>query len=158
MRRRFLVILVTAAGASLAAIPACTHEASPTETSPPPLAAASDEAAARAVFASAPLGRVVARDTFGVARFVMGARLETAVAANVSAETAARVHLSRHAKLLGLSEASVQDAVLSASHQIGGGASVVQFKQRVGGIDVFHARASVVVDASKNLVSIGSGL
>jgi len=158
MRQRSLAILLTAVGTSLAAIPACTHDASPTETSPPPIGVASDEAAARAAFASAPLGRVVARDAFGAARFVMGARLDTAVPANVSAETAARVHLSRHAKLLGLSEASVRDAVLAASHELSEGAGIVQFKQRVGGVEVFHSRASVVLDASKNLVSIGNGL
>src|SRR4029078_2703867 len=107
---------------------------------------------------SAPLGRVISRNALGVARFVMGARLDTPIPAGISAETAASVHLSRHANLLGLTQASVQDAVLAASHDLGGGAGIVQFKQRVGGVDVFPSRASVVVDAAKNLVSIGNGL
>src|SRR6185295_12204004 len=39
-----------------------------------------------------------------------------------------------------------------------GGAGVFQFAERVGGIEVFRARASVVVDGQNRLVSIANSL
>jgi MYXO-CTERM domain-containing protein len=117
-----------------------------------------ESAAARELFASVPLGRVVARNASGSARLIVGASEPAASVPSFGAETAARAHLSRHASVLGLNEAALQDAVMTASHELPSGAAIVQFKQRVKGVDVFHARASVVLDASKNLVSIGNGL
>jgi MYXO-CTERM domain-containing protein len=101
---------------------------------------------------------VVSRDASGSARFVLGVREPVGAPPSFSSEVAARVHLSRHAGLLGLNENAVQDAIVSATHELMDGASIVQFKQRIAGIDVFQARASVVLDSSKNLISIGSGL
>ncbi|WP_394849511.1 M36 family metallopeptidase [Pendulispora brunnea] len=72
--------------------------------------------------------------------------------------TAARVHLLRHSALLGVSEAELRQVPVSTVHTMADGASVVQFEQNVDGIPVFRSRASVVLDAKKNLVSIGSTL
>ncbi|HMJ55002.1 MAG TPA: M36 family metallopeptidase [Polyangiaceae bacterium] len=76
----------------------------------------------------------------------------------MTSETAARMHLVRNAGLLGASEASLRDAVLTGSHDVAGGGAIAQFEQRVHGIEVFGARTSVLLDAAKNLVSISSGL
>src|SRR5262249_10669268 len=76
----------------------------------------------------------------------------------VSAESAARIHLSRHADLLGLPESVVGSAVMTDSHALAGGAGIYRFAQRVNGIEVFRSRASVVVDGSNRLVSIANAL
>ncbi|WP_394829734.1 M36 family metallopeptidase [Pendulispora albinea] len=106
------------------------------------------------------MGQVVSRDSVGRARVILAGRDENAADLKVTAETAARVHLLRHTEPLGISESTVRSAVVANTHPIqgGNGASVVQFEQRVEGLEVFHSRASVVLDASKNLVSIGSNL
>src|SRR5579859_1158421 len=157
---RSRIIALTAVGTTLVGFVSCTHEVTKSETPAPSpsVAAADDMVAANAYFAAAPLGRVITRSAAGAARLVVGAHDASAVAPSFSRETAARVHLSRHASLLGLTQAAVQDAVITASHELPEGASIVQFKQRVNGIDVFQARASVVLDGAKNLSAIASGL
>jgi large repetitive protein len=60
--------------------------------------------------------------------------------------------------LLGTSEGSIRGAAMAGAHDVAGGGSIVQFEQRVGGIEVFRARASVLLDGNNNLVSIANGL
>ena len=157
---RSRIIALTAVGSTLVGFVSCTHEVSKSETpSPSASSVAIDEAAqAGDFFASAPLGRVIRRDAAGAARLIVGARETSAVAPSFAKESVAIAHLARHAELLGLTRAAVQDAVVTASHDLPGGGSIVQFKQRLHGIDVFQARASVVLDAAKNLVSLANGL
>jgi MYXO-CTERM domain-containing protein len=76
----------------------------------------------------------------------------------VTSETAARQHLVRHAEALGTPVASLRDAAMTGTHDVAGGGTIVQFEQRVHGISVFRTRASVLLDADKNLVSIANGL
>jgi MYXO-CTERM domain-containing protein len=119
-----------------------------------------DESAASAVIAATPVGRVAARDARGFARTVLGNDIGTKPASPIraTAETAARLHLLRNAGLLGASEVSLRDAALTGTHDVAGGGTIVQFEQRVHGIEVFRARTSVLLDAEKNLVSISNGL
>ena len=106
------------------------------------------------------LARVAARDERGLARTILGTNFGTkpATPIKVTAETAARLHLVRNANLLGAREATVRDAALTSTHDVAGGGTIVQFEQRVNGIEVFRARTSVLLDADKNLVSISNGL
>ncbi|WP_394839017.1 M36 family metallopeptidase [Pendulispora rubella] len=117
-----------------------------------------DEESARAALTGTPLGQVISRNANGKARVILGGLAEDRPTLGVNAETAARVHLLRHAEPLGLNENAVRGAAVTASHAIGGGASIVQFEQRIDGLEVFRSRATVVVDATKNLVSLGSNL
>ncbi|WP_394837665.1 M36 family metallopeptidase [Pendulispora rubella] len=140
-------------------LPMCANDA-PSPASPPKAEERPDDSGARAALASTPLGYVVSRDARGAARWIVGSNEATAAVldASVSEETAARVHLSRHAALLGITEAAVYEISRVGLQKLAGGATIVQFAQRAGDMDVFHARASVVLDASKNLVSIGANL
>ncbi|WP_394849507.1 M36 family metallopeptidase [Pendulispora brunnea] len=123
-----------------------------------PTTVGTGEEGARDALKNTPLGTVVSRDGTGRARMVMGAAPSAPLKLEVNAETAARVHLSRHASLFGLHEAAVRDAAVSVSRQLPGGGALVQFTQSVNGIEVFRSRATVVVDAAKNLVSASSTL
>ncbi|WP_394849509.1 M36 family metallopeptidase [Pendulispora brunnea] len=134
----------------------CAKE-SPTDSSAAPSGDA-DEESARAALAATPLGQVISRNANGNARVIQGGLSDDRPTLSVNAETAARVHLLRHAEPLGLNENAVRGAAVTASHPIGGGASIVQFEQRIDGLEVFRARATVVVDATKNLVTLGSNL
>ncbi|WP_394849508.1 M36 family metallopeptidase [Pendulispora brunnea] len=147
---------LTAAGALLTALPMCAKE-SPSESSVTP-AGAADEEGARAALAGTPLGQIVSRNAQGNARVILGGLGEDRPTLSVNAETAARVHLLRHAEALGLNEDAVRGAAVTASHAVAGGASIVQFEQRIDGIEVFRSRATVLVDATKHLVSLGSNL
>jgi hypothetical protein len=60
--------------------------------------------------------------------------------------------------VLGLSEAAVRGAVFKSWNAMSGGAGVAQFEQRVEGIEVFRARASVLVDSANQLVSISNSM
>jgi len=156
--------LLAAMGALLVGLPMCARDGGSTPPDPSGPAPSQhgvptpEETAARAALATTPLGQVVSRDARGAARFIVGSTEETPAVVDVDAETAARIHLSRHAELLGLSEAVIRDISQTDFQKLRGGASVVQFAQRVNGIEVFRGRASVVLDASKNLVSIGANL
>jgi hypothetical protein len=148
---------LTAAGALLMGLPMCASEAPQTgaATELPP---SSEILAARAAVQAAPLAHVVSRGADGVARFVVGATDKAAIALPVNADVAARLYLARNAPSFALSEAAVNHATMKATHAISGGGSVVQFEQQVDGLPVFRTGASVVLDASKNLVSLASTL
>ncbi|WP_394839013.1 M36 family metallopeptidase [Pendulispora rubella] len=149
---------LAATGAMLFAFPMCAKDTSSSGSIPGPAGNLGDEDAARAALANAPLGHVVTRDAQGRARFVMGETAGPTLGAGVGSAVASRVHLYRHGALLGLSDAAVRDAVLTATQELPGGASLVQYTQQVDGVPVFRARASVLLDAGKNLVSLTSSL
>jgi len=162
---RFRIGSLTAVGALLIGLPTCsssqeTSNSKPGETPAPAPVGNADESAASAVIAAMPVGRVESRNERGYARTVLGTNIGAKPASPIKAtsETAARLHLVRNAGLLGASEASLREAVLTGTHEVAGGGTIVQFEQRVHGIEVFRARTSVFVDADKNLVSISNGL
>jgi hypothetical protein len=115
-----------------------------------------DLAAAKATLAQAPLGNVVSRDVRGAGRVVFASPAANATRLNLGHETVARLHFERHAGALGLSAAAVQGAVFKGWHALPEGAGLAQFEQRINDIEVFRARASVVVDANNHLVSIAN--
>lgn len=57
-----------------------------------------------------------------------------------------------------MSDAVVRGADLHATHALPGGASIVQLTQSVGGVPVFRARASIVLNAAQHLASIATTL
>ncbi|WP_394826863.1 M36 family metallopeptidase [Pendulispora albinea] len=154
--------LLAATGALLVGLPMCARDSgAPPGSNPGDRSGeetAPDDTDVRAALASTPLGQVVSRDERGAARFIVGAVEDSPATLNASSETAARVHLSRHAELLGVSESAIRTMTQIDTQKLEGGASVVRFEQRVNGIEIFRARASVVLDPSKNLVSIGANL
>jgi hypothetical protein len=118
-----------------------------------------------AVFAIAntPPARVISRSAEGKPRLLLGAKAAdsatmAAVMDGMPTDEVARAQLVRNADTLQLNANVVRDAQLDDTHTLPGGAQVVRFKQRVDGIDVFRGRASVVLDAQKNLVSLASSL
>jgi hypothetical protein len=156
MRGHRLGIGVFAALGALAGTFSACSDASKSASVPRP--EARDDEAARAALFRAPLGHVMSRNERGFARFVAGAIDAEAPPVRVSADAAARIHLARHADMLGLTASIVDGAILTDSHALAGGAGIYRFAQRVNGIEVFRSRASVVVDGSNRLVSIASTL
>ena len=150
--------LLAAAGAFLVGLPMCAKDAPSVPEPETKGEERPDDSGARAALASTPLGYVVSRDARGAARWIVGSSEAAPAVLDVSEETAARVHLARHAALLGVTEAAIHEISRVGMQKLAGGATIVQFAQRVGDMDVFQARASVVLDASKNLVSIGANL
>jgi len=150
---------IAAMGAVLVALPMCANDSAQT-SSIPGNNVAGDESAARAALAGRPLGHVVSTNAKGSARFILGSTEADRAPAQlaVSPELAARVHLSRHASLFGLTEAAVQSAQVTNTETLSKGGSIVRFEQRVDGVPVFQSRASVLLDATKNLVSLTSSL
>ncbi|MET0592216.1 MAG: M36 family metallopeptidase, partial [Polyangiaceae bacterium] len=114
--------------------------------------------AARTTLAKTPLGKVVAKDEHGAGRYVMASPAANAARLKLQPEAATRLHLERHARMLGLSEAAVRGAVFKGWHAMSSGAGVAQFEQRIDGVEVFRGRASVLVDASNQLVSISNSM
>ncbi|WP_394829459.1 M36 family metallopeptidase [Pendulispora albinea] len=148
---------LTATCAMLVGLTMCGDGAS-SRPGPSPSDSSANEDTARKALAETPLGYVASRHGNGKARFILGAPGALRAKLDVGQETAARLHLERHAEALGLSEAAVREAPAEAAHPLANGAMVVQFGQRVNGIEVFHTRTSVVLDETKNLVSIASNL
>ncbi|HWL88506.1 MAG TPA: M36 family metallopeptidase, partial [Polyangiaceae bacterium] len=143
----------------------CARDTAPADSNPTHAAGASaDETAARNAIASTPLAHVSSRDEHGRARVLLGAipasvgASTQSAAIKVGSETAARLHLERQSSLLGVHENTAKTSPVAATHTLANGASVVQFAQRLNDVEVFRARASVVLDADKNLVSIASSL
>jgi hypothetical protein len=115
------------------------------------------------VLAKTPQARVISRSTQGRPRLLLGAKASDASAMaaamdGMPASEIARAQLVHNASTLKLTPTTARDAQVEDSHKLPGGAEVVRFKQRVDGVDVFHGRASVVLDAQKNLVSLASSL
>jgi len=120
-----------------------------------------------AVFAiaHAPAARVISRNAQGKPRLLLGAKAQAdssasmvAAMSGMPADEVARAQLVHNAPTLQLNTKTALDAQVEGTHALPGGAQVVRFKQRLDGIDVFRGRASVVIDAQKNLVSLASNL
>jgi Fungalysin metallopeptidase (M36)/PA domain len=122
------------------------------------------EVEARAVLAvlpqsALPLARIVSRDVRGNGRLLQASVPGTAaLPRGMHQEAAARLHLLRHASALGSTQGALRETVLESSHALQGGGAILQFGQRVRGVEVFHARVSVTVDHANNLVSIANSL
>lgn len=93
-----------------------------------------------------------------VLRAFDGASMTKAMPADVSGADAARMHLFRYRDELGLSEEAIAQLVLQNEHKLPAGAAIYEFTQRVHGLPVFQARAKLVLDGSKNLISLANGL
>src|SRR5262249_19025749 len=116
------------------------------------------EDAARAALANVSLGHVSSRSESGAARMILATLDPAHPALDVAPEVAARIHLERHAEALGLPVSVAKTALVAAEHSLMNGASIVQLEQRVAGVQVFRARASILMDAKKQLVSLASSL
>jgi hypothetical protein len=152
---RLRVGALTAAGALLVGLPMCAQQTS-SVTSNVYMPPAPEDQAAREAVAAMPLGHVASRDARGAARQILGSVDPSFAMPNVSVERAARLHMARHAEVLGVSREIVDAARLVTTNSMKSGASVVRFDQIVNGVTVYGARASVVLDASKNLVSLAN--
>ena len=145
-------------GGLLAGSSCSSNDAGKTSTNTYVGASDTELTAARAALASVPLGKVMTRDELGSARYVVASPAAQATRVNLQPEAATRLHLERHAHMLGLSETAVRGAVFKSWHAMTGGAGVAQFEQRVDGIEVFRGRASVLVDSANQLVSISNSM
>jgi hypothetical protein len=113
-----------------------------------------------AAVSTTPLARVVSRDAAGTPRLMLGASSPERehLAAAMPFDDVARAELLHHRSALKLSEPTVRQATLDSTHELPGGARVVRFKQQVRGLDVFRARAQVILDKDKELVSLANNL
>src|SRR5690349_20275231 len=143
---QFRLGVLSMTGALLVGLPMCARDTP--QTSSPPQVAPPSAGISKATIAAMPLGEVTSRDARGAARFIVGAKQSGLPSLDVDAERAARIHLERHAALLALREDVIRDASLHASHRLANGGAIVQLDQKVDGIDVFQARASVVLDSA----------
>ena len=101
---------------------------------------------------------VTSRDAEGASTFLWaGTSSATRPIAGKPGDVA-RAHLAAHASRLGISRSLVRGALLASEHDLPGGGSVVTFRQQLNGIEVFRTRASVVLDATNNLVAISGNL
>lgn len=73
-------------------------------------------------------------------------------------DDAVRVRLHELAPELGLSESALDGLVLEHNHRLPSGGSIVRVAQRVHGVPVFQARASLVMDADQRVLAVGSQL
>ncbi|WP_437514215.1 M36 family metallopeptidase [Sorangium sp. So ce1099] len=95
----------------------------------------------------------------GVPNFLWAARgAAPAVAAGVTPEAAARLHLGRFAAAYGLSRAALETARVVHVHDIGQGPVIVTLRQRVDGADVFQTDVKVLMRQSLDLVAISGNL
>ncbi|HSO35835.1 MAG TPA: M36 family metallopeptidase [Labilithrix sp.] len=101
---------------------------------------------------------VVSRDAGGASTFLWAGRSSATRPVGGAASDAAREHLVGHASLLGISAPLARGALLAGEQALPGGGTVVTFKQRLDGIDVFRTRASVILDGTNNLVAISGNL
>jgi hypothetical protein len=151
MQTRFVRIAVV-----LGALWMAGCDAKPSASSAP---AAPPQPSDASLLARMPLGRVLSSDASGRARMIAGASAPASLMpAAMPSEAAARLQLTRHVHQLGLRADVVKNAQLRASQRLPAGAELVQFEQRAHDIEVFGARAAVLLDAHKNLVSLSSNL
>ena len=86
------------------------------------------------------------------------APLSPTALASLTPEQAARAHLAAHAPRYGLTVAALSTAVVTRVLDVGRGGVIVVLRQRVGGVDLFHADVKVLMDRSLALVAIGGNL
>jgi len=152
-------VALAAAGLAASSLIACANGASEPGATADVEPVAPVELEARAAISASPLARVLSRDERSAARLLRAApRARVAAVAKLTREVAARMYLAHHAALLGLLPDVVEDAVVDGAQGLAGGAGLVQFSQRVAGVEVFRARATVMLDAKQNVTSIASSL
>jgi hypothetical protein len=74
--------------------------------------------------------------------------------AGFAAADAARAHLETYSAFYGLDSFDIANATVSHVHDIGRGPIIVQFRQTIGGIEVFREQARVVMSRDLKLVAI----
>ena len=104
-------------------------------------------------------------DRRGVPTFLWAARSASVGAAaglthvpNLTPESAARLHLERHASRYGLAREALATARVSQIHDLGRGGIIVVLRQAPGGIELFHNDVKVLLDRKLELVAIGGNL
>ena len=110
---------------------------------------------------SAPAARTASVADLGEARMLIsadGAIMHLPLRQRSRGEDAARAHLMRYREELGLSPEAVEAAELSAVDELRADAAIYTFTQRVQGLPVFQARAKLVLDGQKNLISLANSL
>ena len=135
--------LVLGLGATLVA--ACSPHDSPS-TSP--------ESASDVAVPAAGAPAVSSRDREGAPTFVWADRSQTAGRIRGVASDVARAHLVEHAAVLGISKRLARGSTLAGEHALPDGGNVLQFEQKISGIQVFRTRASVIMDRSNALIAI----
>lgn len=117
---------------------------------------------ALAAVASAPPARMASVHPDGQGRMMLATgagRMAAPMPAETNGETAARLHLLRYQDELELTPEAIEELVLQGGeHRLPGGAAIYRFIQYVNGLPVFQARANVVLDGARNVVSIANGL
>jgi hypothetical protein len=142
---------------------ACDAEGAetPSPTNAPTTAAWLANPEAMAAVESAPRAHATSFADIGhtaVLRAFDGAVMAKPMPESVRGEDAARLHLLRYHDELGLSEQALAELELQNEHLLPAGAAVYHFTQRVLDLPVFQARAKVLIDGSKNLISLTNGL
>jgi large repetitive protein len=138
--------------------------ASPSRAADRPYFDAYVSAPARALPAArsaAPAAFVASRDEQrGVPTFLWAAPAASPLAAlaGLGPEAAARIHLERHADRYGLSPAALSTAEVKEIHDTGRGGIIVILRQRVGGVELYHSAARVLMNRQLDLVAIGGNL
>lgn len=96
----------------------------------------------------------------GVPSFIRaGVPRPSRLAGPATPEAAARAHLAESADLYQVSSAEAGAAELSHAHRApGSGLQILQFRQRVAGLELFRARTSVVMNGRNQLVAISGAL
>jgi hypothetical protein len=125
---------------------------SPMSTAAAPLAARRPSAAPAIVTATDPLR--------GVPTFAWAPRGASAPppATTTDPERAARFYLSRYADLYGLSADALAAARLVRVHDTGHGGIIVVLRQAMGGVELFHHDAKVLLDRSMGLIALSGSL
>ena len=153
------------ASIALLALCACTNEIAPDgprtiDSATQPGSMVWDEDTQAAV-TSAPAARTASVADLGEARMLIaadGAFMRRPLPDALSGEDAARAHLMRYREELGLSPEAVASVPLEAVHALPAGAAIYYFGQRSQELPVFQARAKLVLDAQRNLISLANGL
>ena len=156
--------ILASIGCLLAGLQACASDIEARERSPQdrtaPQLTVVDEATLEAV-SSAPAARTASVAELGEARMLIsaeGANMHLPLRYRISGQDAARAHLMRYREELGLSTQAVEALELRAEDELRADAAIYTFVQRVQGLPVFQARAKLVLDGQKNLVSLANTL
>lgn len=126
----------------------CSHEAAPERASAQQIPAA-------AVVRGALVAPKVAPSASPRMLWAVG---QQPAPANLSAEQAARVHLARHAKALGVSSRSAEALRLRHVGDLGRGPIVVSFAQQVHGLEVYRGDVKLLMRRDHQLVALVGNL
>jgi large repetitive protein len=82
----------------------------------------------------------------------------SAVVASGSPDVAAKRALAGYAELLGVARDVIESARVREVHDLGRGGIIVRLAQEIGGVEVFHGQANVLLDRAHRLVAASSAL